>query len=384
MTSYSQKESLKQVYICDPCGKSCDSLTFDKSGICPHCGMALVEKSTRQIKTEAFSFSFANKKYSGLLDMPEEAPRSIVIIIPGSGQTHFAKDNSFYALRSSLVNLGFAVCVWDKAGCGESEGQFDNEQPVENSADEALAAISELKHQKRPGSERIGLWGISRGGWICPLIIERYSGINFWISVSGVDSLDNSRFSLEKNLKIEGRTHSEIKQLMTEFDYCYKYLRSGTTYEEFMSGTKTLFQDPYCKSLGMGLPSKKELSDIQEYYKKSGFTYDNGTGMQILVSNFDQTLSKVNCPVLAIFGENDTQVNWRQTKNLYEKTIGKNTKPNLTIKVLPNCNHNMQKCDTGGMFENLEKYKWQACDSYYDVMKIWLHGQGFVDTMTKK
>ena len=169
---------------------------------------------------------------------------------------------------------------------------------------------------------------------------------------------------------------------MTEFDYCYKYMRGGKTYEEFMDATKTLFHDPYCKSLGMGLSSKKELSDIQVYYQKSGFTYDKETGMQILVSNFEQTLNSVNCPVLAIFGENDSQVNWRQTKDLYEKTIGKKPKTSLTIKSLTNCNHNIQKCDTGGMFENLEKYKWQACDGYYDAMKTWLQNQGFVDTTT--
>lgn len=31
-------------YICTPCGLDCDKLTFDKPGICPVCGMALIEK----------------------------------------------------------------------------------------------------------------------------------------------------------------------------------------------------------------------------------------------------------------------------------------------------------------------------------------------------
>lgn len=266
--AYSQKDNHKQVYVCDPCGKSCDSLTFDKSGICPHCGMSLIDKSTLKdvkgkMKTEKFSFMFENKKYSGLLDMPNgKEAKSIVVIVPGSGQTNFIKENTYYDLRASLVNLGFTVCVWDKAGCGESEGQFDNQQPVQNSADEALAAVSELRSLKISGSDKIALWGISRGGWICPLIIEKYPAIVFWISVSGVDDLDNSRYSLERNLTIEGRTESEIKKLMTEFDYCYKYMRGGKTYEEFMDATKTLFHDPYCKSLGMGLSSKKDRKSV--------------------------------------------------------------------------------------------------------------------------
>jgi putative intracellular protease/amidase len=34
-----------KVYVCPPCGQDCDKLTFDKPGVCPHCGMTLVEKS---------------------------------------------------------------------------------------------------------------------------------------------------------------------------------------------------------------------------------------------------------------------------------------------------------------------------------------------------
>jgi putative intracellular protease/amidase len=34
-----------KVYVCPPCDEDCDKLTFDKPGVCPHCGMTLVEKT---------------------------------------------------------------------------------------------------------------------------------------------------------------------------------------------------------------------------------------------------------------------------------------------------------------------------------------------------
>jgi rhodanese-related sulfurtransferase len=34
------------VYTCLPCGSGCDSATYDKPGICSHCNMKLVDKST--------------------------------------------------------------------------------------------------------------------------------------------------------------------------------------------------------------------------------------------------------------------------------------------------------------------------------------------------
>jgi transcriptional regulator GlxA family with amidase domain/DNA-directed RNA polymerase subunit RPC12/RpoP len=36
----------KTVFVCPPCGGSCDDLTFDQAGKCPHCGMKLVNKAS--------------------------------------------------------------------------------------------------------------------------------------------------------------------------------------------------------------------------------------------------------------------------------------------------------------------------------------------------
>jgi CubicO group peptidase (beta-lactamase class C family) len=36
--------AMKGPYICPPCGRDCDKLTFDKPGSCPFCGMALAER----------------------------------------------------------------------------------------------------------------------------------------------------------------------------------------------------------------------------------------------------------------------------------------------------------------------------------------------------
>lgn len=41
------------VYVCPPCAGDCDSLTFDRPGTCPHCGMALVPQERSHAKTVA-------------------------------------------------------------------------------------------------------------------------------------------------------------------------------------------------------------------------------------------------------------------------------------------------------------------------------------------
>lgn len=91
-------------YVCTPCDLSCDEITFNKPGLCPHCNMELVKKS--DLKTEKLELNKINiQEGSGkfLIDDGSEnkgrtitvyyhkpknySPESkIIIVIPGAGR----------------------------------------------------------------------------------------------------------------------------------------------------------------------------------------------------------------------------------------------------------------------------------------------------------
>ncbi|MEM7512707.1 MAG: alpha/beta hydrolase [Bacteroidota bacterium] len=99
-----------------------------------------------QISSEPFEFQFENKTLRGLIEKPtNQTSQAVIIIIPGYGETNFVEGNWYSRLREKLVSYGLTVCLWDKMGCGNSEGVFNAQQPVENSAEEAIAAIQQLK-----------------------------------------------------------------------------------------------------------------------------------------------------------------------------------------------------------------------------------------------
>jgi pimeloyl-ACP methyl ester carboxylesterase len=233
-----------------------------------------------------------------------------------------------------------------------------------------IAAITEAKLRNVPGSEKVGLWGISRAGWICPLVIEQYP-IAFWISVSGTDDKESFGYLLEKNFLIEGRSKSQTKKLMNEWRRGIEIARMGGTFEENLKATENLRKDSFYIFInGNSVPTKEGYLKWQKKFQTGENNVDDKTGLVIYVPEFAKLLNKVNCPVLALFGEKDSQVDWQKTRALYKKTIGKNPNARLTIKVLPDCNHNILKCKTGGYREKLTSR--QPCVGYYDTMLSWL------------
>ncbi len=327
------------------------------------------------IKTESFAFLHDGKKFSGLLDLPtDQKPSSVMLIIQGYGQTNVVEGNWYYDLRSNFVKLGIACVIWDKSGCGKSEGSFDINQTVQSSAEEALSVIKEIEHRNITAHSNIGLWGISRAGWICPLVIQMYPKISYWISVSGTDEKENFGYLLETNLLIEGRTKAEVRSLVSEWKRGNDIFRKGGSFAEYQKETENLRKDPFWIFLHNTPETETSYLTKQKQFIQEQHEFDKKTGLMIYVPEFQKILKNIPCPVLAIFGEKDTNVNWRKTIALYRETIGKRRKANLAIKTFPDCNHNLKSAKTGGLKETIENSsKFQpACEGYFEVMSEWL------------
>ncbi|MTI20189.1 hypothetical protein E1176_04080 [Fulvivirga sp. RKSG066] len=322
----------------------------------------------------------------GLIEKPgNQTSQAIIIIIPGYGETNFVEGHWYSQLRSKLLTYGLTVIFWDKMGCGNSEGEFDIQQPVENSADEAMAAIRKIQELQIPGYEKIGFWGVSRAGWIVPLINLQFP-MAFWISISGTDDKENFGYLLKSNLTIVGKPKEEVERLYQAWVLGHKIESLQGNYEDLIKATEPLRQDSTCRALfGYSLlPKDKEEEYKNEYLQKQKLNirkghFDEESGLWAYIDDFDQTLQKINCPVLALFGEKDSQVDWRKTKKLYESTIGINPKADLTSKVFEDCNHDMRTCITCRWGEDLSALNWQYCDGYFETMEVWLKKHNIID-----
>ncbi|RFS82374.1 alpha/beta hydrolase [Actinomadura spongiicola] len=102
-----------------------------------------------------------------------------VVLVTGSGagvpREHLLTEATQFARR------GLAVLIYDK----RSEGYTDLRRSFSELADDALGAVGALR--ARPGVDpaKVGLWGLSEGGWVAPLAASRSADVAFVIVVGG-------------------------------------------------------------------------------------------------------------------------------------------------------------------------------------------------------
>ena len=312
-----------------------------------HCFLLLCSTLILSQEQE-FNFEFEGRTLNGILTQPNEDIKGMVIIVHGSGRTKAVAQNWHADIRAAINKAGYATYMFDKQGCGKSEGTFDYNQPVQNSAEEVIAAINALKKGKIPGTQHIGLWGISRAGWINPLVIEKYPDIVFWISTSGVYARENFNYLLKENLMLEGIPKDSVDLIVKEWAEGNRIVHHGGSYEVAQMATKNLRKTKFLKRFNNGNEMTREA--YESFQKKFMLAdFDSKTGQQIYIPDFENVLSQIKVPVLAIFGEKDKNVDWKLTKSLYERSMGLGG--GLTIKTYPNANHNLFECKTGGFFE---------------------------------
>lgn len=334
--------------------------------------LTLLEINTYgQSKKELLDFNFERIKLSGVLNFPKDLePKGIVLIIHGDGKTNAVEGEWWYDVRNAITKAGFATFMWDKMGCGNSQGTYKNGRPVENQALEVIEAIKNLKVNKIKGSNKIGLWGISRAGWINPIVIDQFDKVDFWISVSGVDDDETFDYLLEQNLRIEGHQQDTIDLILSEWHNSILLSRGGASYKYYLSTTENLRKNTFWKKINNGGISEESYYEYQKIIQEA--TLDKDTELPLYIENFSKMLSEIDIPILALFGETDMTVDWKKTKILYEKTMKENT--DLTIKTFPNCNHNMWQAKTGGIYE-FEDSSWEyiRCDGFFNSITNWLN-----------
>lgn len=114
---------------------------------------------------------------------PGDGPHPAAVMIHGSGNSD--RDNSWYTeLADYLARHDVAVLFPDKRGTGKSAGTWQTSS-FSDFAHDAIAAAKVMREQPGIDPDRVGLLGISQGGWIAPLAATLEPDIAFVIDLCG-------------------------------------------------------------------------------------------------------------------------------------------------------------------------------------------------------
>jgi dienelactone hydrolase len=227
----------------------------------------------------------------GMLFVPSgHGPFAAAVIIHGSGTSR--RDSGWYlTLTNYLQQNGIAVLLPDKRGSEKSQGDWRTAD-FHDLATDTLATVEFLRAQNEVPVSRIGIIGMSQGGWIAPIVASESSDVDFVVSMVGSAVTPAEQLIYEEN--------HNLRQM------------------GFLPGVSNV----------IALASTAYIRNVAqaEFWDR--------------VANYDPVpyWQEVNVPTLALYGADDTNVPSEESA----KRLSALGKPNLRVKIYEGSGHALQ------------------------------------------
>jgi len=292
----------------------------------------------------------AGIKFAGTLTLPsKEGPFPVVLLITGSGPQDRNEmvfgHRPFLVLADYLTRQGIAVLRADDRGVGKSTGDF-SQATSEDFASDVLAGIEYLKTRKEINPKQIGLIGHSEGGLIAPMVAVKSANVAFIVLMAGTGLTGEEILYLQSDLisKAMGVSEQEIAKSRQFNAKIFSVIKE----EEDNEIAKERLQQTVMAYLAeLSDEEKNRIGDPEEYLKAQLQNLLSPWSRFFLTYDPKPTLSKVECPVLAINGEKDFQVPPKENLSAIEEALKAGNNKNFTVKELPGLNHLFQTAQTG-------------------------------------
>ena len=279
-------------------------------------------------QTQEVSFSNGDAMLKGTLVLPENHTQNtpVLLMVTGSGlqnrDEEIFEHKPFAVIADALARQGIATLRYDDRGFGESTGDLVN-VTTEDLKNDALAGVELLRNQFK----RVGILGHSEGGTI-GLMLAAESKVDFVVSLAG------GAVSFEKILLDQNRW--TLQQAGYSQDVTDRYCAAlESLFDELKAG-----RNP--EPTNHGLPTELE-QNLQMAKAQSSTPYMR----YFLGLDLTDRLGRITCPVLALNGTKDRQVNGEENLNALRNGLAGQKE----IRVIEGVNHLFQHCNTGNPSE---------------------------------
>ncbi|RMG76750.1 MAG: alpha/beta fold hydrolase [Bacteroidetes bacterium] len=302
-----------------------------------------------------FSNPRAQIQLAGTLTIPQgEGPFPVVVLISGSGpqdrNESLMGHQPFLIIADYLTRKGIAVLRFDDRGVGASEGDFSTATSADFATD-VLAAVHYLKSRKDIRADQIGLAGHSEGGLIAPIVAAKSPDVRFIVLLAapGVKSRDLMLKQLELISRAQGESEEGIKEDLRVMGQAYDMVVQSTDPEKLKTELEAFFDLEWRK---LSEADRQRMGgDKDTFLKQTIRTLTSPWFIYFLKFDPAEYLSHVKCPVLAVNGAKDLQVDAQQNLSGIRNALLAGKNAHFTVKEFPELNHLFQHCDTGAPTE---------------------------------
>ena len=278
-------------------------------------------------QTQEVSFSNGSAVLKGTLVLPENHTQNtpVLLMVTGSGlqnrDEEIFEHKPFAVIADALARQGIATLRYDDRGFGGSTGDLVN-VTTEDLKNDALAGVELLRKQFK----RVGILGHSEGGTIGLM------------------------------LAAEGKVRWTLQQAGYSQDVTDRYCTAlESLFDELKAGGNP-------EPTNHGLPAELE-QNLQIAKAQSSTLYMR----YFLGLDLTDRLGKITCPVLALNGTKDRQVNSEENLNALQNGLAGQKE----IKAMEGLNHMFQHCATGAPAEYKDIEETFAPEAL-DIITTWL------------
>lgn len=278
-------------------------------------------------QTQEVSFNNGDAILKGTLVIPENASRQtpVLLMVTGSGlqnrDEEIFEHKPFAVIADALARAGIATLRYDDRGFGESTGDVVN-CTTEDLKNDAFAGVQLLRSR----FDKVGVIGHSEGGTIA-LMLAAEKKVDFIVSLAGMAVSGKETLLWQNRLALAAANipSETIDVYCNALDEVFDASISGTA----MPST-TQYNLPTSLAQNLAVVTKQ----LQTPYMKQFLTLDSRP-----------LLGNITCPVLALNGSKDTQVDSESNLGALRSGLQKNAKNKL--EAIEGVNHLFQHCKTG-------------------------------------
>ena len=278
-------------------------------------------------QTQEVSFNNGDAILKGTLVIPENASRQtpVMLMVTGSGlqnrDEEIFEHKPFAVIADALARAGIATLRYDDRGFGESTGDIVN-CTTEDLKNDAFAGVQLLRSR----FDKVGVIGHSEGGTIA-LMLAAEKKVDFIVSLAGMAVSGKETLLWQNRLALAAANipSETIDVYCNALDEVFDACISGTA----MPST-TQYNLPTSLAQNLAVVTKQ----LQTPYMKQFLTLDSRP-----------LLGNITCPVLALNGTKDTQVEPESNLGALRSGLQKNAKNKL--EAIEGVNHLFQHCKTG-------------------------------------